>query len=238
MHVNRWLLLFLAASSLAAGDLGIFVSTGVSGPTRMYPNTFTLDALGNQAGQGLQLSSPYRPLGLEVDYGLVRSGAWRLDLSLGYDGIASKPDLYLNYSQFPKVSTTQGTVQLTSINPGIGLTYITTGAGEYGFALEPRNYRATYNISAYSPTGYYPAIPNPGSSVSFSQSALFVLLRASFSVQFDSLALVTRFGLGFSTKSAGDVTSFGPTDYDALNHDLLALALPRQEARVSVGVRF
>lgn len=229
----------LAGGCLAAGDLDIYLTASVLSPRKNLASEY-LNADGQKLGRSLQLSSDFRQLGGGVAYSFLSFGPWRLKGQAEFTVGPSDPAFTLRYASDqgvePLVEVT-GDLQYYSVSPGISLVYRSSGLGEYGITLENR----FQWMSGYFEKGLW-SVAGPDTPAWVERKAdlsdPFVSINATFVQQYQRMGFLARISYGINLKSPKKVGDFTEAQYIAMDEKLLEALRPRQEIKLSAGVRF
>jgi hypothetical protein len=136
-----------------------------------------------------------------------------------------------------------GTLKDVSWSPGLSAVYVSSGAGEYGVSLEERMEMLEFSILEGA------SVSTGGGGVDETQDLAgrtlrkrltdtCLLVHATFLQQYENFGVFARIALGRSFKAGRSIGGYGPQSFFPLDPDLLEALRPRQEVRLSVGIRY
>ena len=241
MKFRTLFLLSLVGASLSAKDLDVYLSFGLLSPRKDLSNQ-VVDSLGQPTGQMFQPASDFRMAGLGVAYTLLGRGAWRLRGSLEMAGSVQDPGATLRYLEYSGLTShylqAEGSLKATSLNVGLSAVYVSSGAGEYGVTLERRSQALEFDVAQAT-------VSFPGDTALLSGLKLkktladpFLSVHATFVQRYEAFALFSRVSFGIDLTSSPALGGYPESSYQNLDPDLLAALRPRQELKLSLGVRF
>jgi hypothetical protein len=239
----RLLVPFLAGAGLLlpAGDLDLTLSTASAGIKKAQAETFNTD-VAQIRGKSLSLSSDYRPLGVGMAYTFLTHGPWRFRGSVDLQLPGSAPDAIVRYSApvglEPHRLEASGKMNWNSINPGLHVVYLPEGWGEFGLGLEQRigslEFKADHVLASFPSS---PVLDGPQSR-KLSLSDTWLTLHMGVVQKFASISFLARLAYSMNLKSAASIGGYGEASFQTLDTELLKLARPSQEVRLSFGTRF
>jgi len=201
----------------------------------------TVDQFGQQTGQLFQPTQDLQMISIGAAYTFLSEGLFQFRGNLEYAMSIQNPQTELRFLQYQGTINyfleASGTLKCTSINPGLTVVYVSSGAGEYGLTLEERFMAMEYDINQAT----Y-AFPSPGQAPSLSLKKQlvdpFLSVHATFVQQYQSCGLFARISYGLDLRSIPAIGGYQQQDFQTLNDDLLEALRPRQEVKLSLGTRF
>jgi hypothetical protein len=226
---------------LGAGDLDLYLALGSLSPGGRG-GLPAYDKLGQPIGAAMTLGSEFQQYGVGAAYTLLSYGDWRLRGQLEFMRGTSEPRFSVMYAA-PSAPTRyldmSGTLEHQSLNPALEVSYISSGAGEYGVGIEPHYMVARYATDrlVLDFPGVRGTFPTERRSISFND--VFVSLHATYVLRFGTYGVLSRVSFGRNVSgSAKAITSYSESQFSNVSRDLLRAIRPQQELKFSAGVRF
>jgi len=180
-------------------------------------------------------------VGAGVDYTFLSMGDFRFRGSLGAATSVQNPGGTLRYLA-PGVTDeyleAEGTLKARYLQVGVSAVYVSSGAGEYGITLEER--RDTLDFQLIEATLAFPGDLNvvTGRTLSRTSTDPFLSVHATFVQHYESFGVFSRLAFGLGLKGGSAIGSFPESAFQTLDSSLLSVLKPRQELKLSVGMRF
>ena len=241
MKFRTLILLSLVGANLSANDLDVHLSFGLLSPRKDISNQ-AVDNLGQPTGQMFQPAADFRMAGLGAAYTFLSRGAWRFRGNVEVAGSVQDPGATLRYLEYVGATThylqAEGTLKATSINVGLSAVYVSSGAGEYGVTLEQRSQALEFDVPQAT-------VSFPGDTALLNDQKLkktlsdpWLSVHATFVQRYEAFALFTRLSFGIDLTSSPALGGYPESSFQNLDPGLLAVLRPRQEVKLSLGVRF
>ena len=131
-----------------------------------------------------------------------------------------------------------GTLKARSMAVGVTVVYVSSGAGEYGVTLEER--RDTLQCQVLQATFDFPGQVSQSSGQDLSRSSAdpFLSVHATFVQHYENYGVFSRLAYGMGLKGGSAIGSFPEQSFQTLDSGLLSVLRPRQELKLSLGMRF
>lgn len=228
-------------TTLPAGDLDFFLSFGALSPGRTLA-TETVDAQGQRKGQLFQPSGDPRMAGVGVGWAFLTKGSWRVKATMGYQASVVKPDAALRYLRYEGTDAhyleATGTLRAFSLDPGVGVTWVSSGAGEYGVSYEMRYQTLTYLMN--QTVRYFPGETSISSGKEIQSTLVdpWLTFHATFVQRYEDFGVFARLSFGTNLKSGKAPGAFPEATWQNLSPDLMEILRPRQEVKIALGIRY
>ena len=240
MNVKVLLLGFACSAILGAGDLDLRLSFASLTPGGQLANE-TVDENGKRTGQLFQPSGNLRLAGLGVAYTFLSHGDFRYRVALEGAASVQNPDAVLRFLGNEFVNhylEAEGTLKATSVNAGLEAVYVSAGAGEYGVTLEARDQTYTFGIDQGLKDFPGDTSVVNGQRLHKRMVDPFLSVHGTFVQQYESFGLFSRLGFGINLRRTPGIAKFPEAEFEAVSSSLLEALRPRQELRLSLGIRF
>ena len=240
MVLRAVVLIAAVGTTLSAGDLDVYLSLGLLSPQKTLSNE-TVDAFGQTTGQLFQPATDFKMAGLGVAYTFLSVGDFRFRGNLEYASSVQNPGATLRYLA-PGVTTqyleAEGTLKAHSLQAGISVVYVSSGAGEYGVTLADRSSTIDFNViqAIVSFPGDEALITGRTLSKNFTDPLL--TFHATFVQHYETYALFSRLEYGLDLHGSAALGGFQEEAFQGLDSGLLAVLRPHQELKLSLGMRF
>ena len=242
MNFRALILLALAAAALSAGDLDIYLSFGLLSPSKDLSDQTLNPLTGQPTGKLFQPSEDFRMAGLGAAYTFLSLGPFRFRANAEYASSVQNPGGTLRYLEYQALATNyteaEGTLKATSLNLGATVVYVSSGAGEYGFTLERRTQVLSFDMDQTLTSYGGVDTLTSGQRMKKTLTDPFFSVHATFVQHYESFALFSRLAFGVDLKGSPAFSSYQEQQFQNLDPALLEALRPRQEVKLSLGVRF
>jgi len=232
-------LMLVTGISLSAGDLDTYLALGMVSPQKSVSSE-AVDGYGQTTGQLFQPANNLKMLGAGADYTFMGFGDFRLRGNLSFATSVQNPGATLRYLA-PGLETeyleAEGTLKARALGIGVTVVYVSSGAGEYGATLEER--RDTLQFQVLQAIQDFPGEVNlvTGRTLSQTHTDPFLSFHATFVQHYENYAVFSRLAYGFGLRGGSAVGAYPAAAFESLDSGLLSVLRPRQELKLSLGLR-
>jgi hypothetical protein len=222
--------------------LDIYVSFGLLSPGKDHADQTLSATTGQPLGQIFQPPGAFKMGGLGVAYAFLSIGAFRFKANAEYAGSFQNGGGTLRYLEYQGTTTqfteADGTLKAASVNLGATVVYVSTGAGEYGLTLERRSQALEFDMTQVLQS--YAGVDTllAGQRMKKTLTDPFLSAHGTFVQHYEAFSVFSRLAFGVNLKSSPAFSTYREQQFQALDPGLLAALRPRQEVKLSLGVRF